>query len=91
MSLAKYSNRASRRNTQYSYLGFTQPLREMRETNNLSAICEPIWTMWDHQHLTTPYASTACYGDSFTLLYVDDGRSYLAGNIPMNLNGLLRR
>jgi hypothetical protein len=31
--------------------------------------------MWDSQHLTTLWASTACYGDSFTFLYVDDVRT----------------
>jgi hypothetical protein len=28
--------------------------------------------MWDPQHLTTLYASTACYGDSFTYCSVDN-------------------
>jgi hypothetical protein len=38
------------------------------EADNLTAIYERIfWTMWNPQHLTTVYASTACYGDSFTL------------------------
>jgi hypothetical protein len=42
--------------------------RPMRKADNLDAISEPIvWTMWDPQHLTTLQASTACYGDSFTL------------------------
>jgi hypothetical protein len=31
--------------------------------------------MWDPQHLTTLWTSTACYGDSLTLLYVDDVRA----------------
>jgi hypothetical protein len=43
--------------------------RPERKANNLTVICEPIvYTMWDPQHLTTLYASTACYGDSFTFL-----------------------
>jgi hypothetical protein len=36
--------------------------RPVRRTGNLTAICEP---MRDPQDLTTLYASTACYGDSF--------------------------
>jgi hypothetical protein len=41
----------------------------VRRADNLAAICEPtIWTVWDPYHLTTLKASTACYGDSFTLL-----------------------
>jgi hypothetical protein len=31
--------------------------------------------MWGPSYLTTLYASTACYRDSFTLLYVDDVRT----------------
>jgi hypothetical protein len=59
-------------------LGSTQPLTEMstgnipgsngrpaRKAVNLTAICEP-------QHLTTLWASTACYRDTFTLyLYIN--------------------
>jgi hypothetical protein len=54
--------------------------------------------MWDPQHLTTLYTFTACYGDSFTLLYftllytkaivwcrVQD-RSYNAGTIRTRVN-----
>jgi hypothetical protein len=42
--------------------------RPVRGADNLTTICEPIiWTMWDPQHLATLSASTACYGDSFTL------------------------
>jgi hypothetical protein len=38
------------------------------KANNLAAICElTIYTMWDPQHLTTLYAFSACYWDSFTL------------------------
>jgi hypothetical protein len=63
-------------------LGSTQPLMEMstrklprgkmrpaREADYLTAICEPIvYKMWEPQHLTTLWASTACYRDSFTFL-----------------------
>jgi hypothetical protein len=37
------------------------------EANALTANFEPInWTTWHSLHLTTLYASTACYRDSFT-------------------------
>jgi hypothetical protein len=40
-------------------------------------IGEPILQqMWDAQHETTLWAPTACYGDSFTFLYVDDIRPW---------------
>jgi hypothetical protein len=43
-------------------------MRGVRRADNLTVICESIvWTMWDPLHLTTLWASTACYGDSFTL------------------------
>jgi hypothetical protein len=61
-------------------LGSTQPLTEMstrnlpegkrrpaRGTDNLTAICEPIvYKMWEPRRLTTLWAFTACYRDSFT-------------------------
>jgi hypothetical protein len=61
-------------------LGSTQPLIEMsgrnlpgrkgrpvREANKLTAICEPIvYEMWEPRRLTSPWASTVCYKDSFT-------------------------
>jgi hypothetical protein len=64
-------------------LGSTQPLTGMSTRNlpggkgqpthgadNLTAICEPIvQKMWEPQHLTTLWAFTACYRDSFTFLY----------------------
>jgi hypothetical protein len=70
-------------------LGSNQPLRETttknllggkgrsaRKAGNFTAICEPIvWKMWEPRRLTTVWASTACYGDSFTLplpLYFHD-------------------
>jgi hypothetical protein len=59
----------------------TQPLTEVstrnilggkgqlaRKADNLTAIYEPIVKkMLEPQHLTTLWASTACYRDSFTL------------------------
>jgi hypothetical protein len=61
-------------------LGSTQPLTEMstgnipggkgrpaRKADNLTAICEPIvYKIWEPQHLTTLWASTASYMDTFT-------------------------
>jgi hypothetical protein len=60
--------------------GSTQPLTEMSTRNlpggeerpahradNLTAFCEPIvQKMWAPRRLTTLWASTACYWDSFT-------------------------
>jgi hypothetical protein len=62
-------------------LGSTQPLTEMSTRNipggewqlalkadNLTAICEPmVYKMWEPQHLTALWVSTACYRDTFTL------------------------
>jgi hypothetical protein len=46
-------------------------MRPVAKAYNLNAICEPIvLTMWNFQHLTTLYSSTACYGDSFTLICI---------------------
>jgi hypothetical protein len=37
---------------------------------DLTAICEPIvYKMWEPRRLTTLWASTACYRDSFTFYY----------------------
>jgi hypothetical protein len=61
-------------------LGSTQPLTEMntrnlpggkgrpaRKADNLKAVCEPIfYKMSEPRRLTTLWASTACYRDSFT-------------------------
>jgi hypothetical protein len=61
-------------------LGSTRPLTEMstrnihggkgrpaRKADNLTAFCEPIvYKMWEPRRLTTLWASTACYRDSFT-------------------------
>jgi hypothetical protein len=63
--------------------GSTQPLTEMstknlpggkewpgRKADNLTAICEPIVKiMWEPRRLTTLWASTACYRDSFTFTF----------------------
>jgi hypothetical protein len=65
-------------------LGSTQPLTEMSTRNipggkgqpahkadNLTAIYEPIvQKKWEPQHLTTLWASTTCYRDTFTLPYL---------------------
>jgi hypothetical protein len=64
-------------------LGSTQPLTEMstrnlpggkgrpaREPDNLTAICETtVYKMWEPRRLTTLWAFTACYRDSFTFLF----------------------
>jgi hypothetical protein len=43
--------------------------RPVLRADDLIAICEPIvYTMRDPQHLTTLYASTASYRDSFIFL-----------------------
>jgi hypothetical protein len=66
-------------------LGSTQPLTEMSTKNllrgkwqpaskvdNLTAICEPtVQKIWEPRRLTTLWASTACYRDSFTL-YIEN-------------------
>jgi hypothetical protein len=63
--------------------GSIQPLTEMsirnlpgvkerpaRKADNLTAICEPIlYKMWDPRRLTTLWASTAWYRDSFTFFF----------------------
>jgi hypothetical protein len=59
-------------------LGSTQPLTEMSTWNlpagkgrparkaGLTAICEPtVYKMWEPRRLTTLWASTACYRDTF--------------------------
>jgi hypothetical protein len=61
----------------------TQPLTEMsdknipggegrpaRKSDNLTAICEPIvYKMWEPQHLTALWVSTARYRDTFTFIW----------------------
>jgi hypothetical protein len=45
--------------------------RLANKAENLIAIYEPIVKkMWEPQHLTTLWASTGCYRDTFTLLLV---------------------
>jgi hypothetical protein len=65
-------------------LGSTQPLTEMstmnipggegrptRKADNLTAICEPIvYKMWEPQHLTALWVSTARYRNTFTFTYL---------------------
>jgi hypothetical protein len=65
-------------------LGSTQPVTEMstrnvpggkersaRKADNLTAICEPIvYKMWEPRRLTTLWAFTACYRDSFTCIFL---------------------
>jgi hypothetical protein len=42
--------------------------RPVCKADNICAIYEPnVYKLWDPKHLTTLQASTACYGDSFTL------------------------
>jgi hypothetical protein len=69
-------------------LGSTQPLTEMSTRNlpevkrrpahkadSLTAICEPIvWKMWEPRRLTTLWAFTAWYRDSFLPSYNVNGR-----------------
>jgi hypothetical protein len=63
-------------------LGLTQPPTEIStrnlpegkgrpvcKTDNFTAICEPIVKkMWEPRRLTTLWATTACYRDSFTFV-----------------------
>jgi hypothetical protein len=65
-------------------LGSTQPLTEIstrnlfgdkerpaRKADNLTAIHEQIvWKMWEPRRLTTLWASTASYRDSFTFIII---------------------
>jgi hypothetical protein len=65
-------------------LGSTHPLTEMstrnlpggkgwlaRGADNLTAICQPIvYKMWEPQRLTSLWAFTACYRDSFIFFYL---------------------
>jgi hypothetical protein len=44
--------------------------RRAREADNLTAICEPIvQKMWEPRRLTTLWASTARYSDTFIFIY----------------------
>jgi hypothetical protein len=43
--------------------------RPARKSDNLTVNCEPVfYKMWEPRRLTTLWASTACYEDSFTFL-----------------------
>jgi hypothetical protein len=53
--------------------------RPERKGDNLTAICEPIdYKMWKPRRLTTLWASTACYRDSFTFFLPS-----LGTNLPL--------
>jgi hypothetical protein len=46
-------------------------VRPAHTADNFTAICElTVYTVWDPQHLTTMYTSTACYGNSFTFFTI---------------------
>jgi hypothetical protein len=66
--MALGSTQASNRNEyQESPWGKRQPARE---ADDLTAICEPIvWKMWEPRRLTTLWAFTACYRDSFIFFF----------------------
>jgi hypothetical protein len=87
-------------------LGSTQPLTEMstrnfpgdkvwsaRKVDNLTAICEPIvYKMWEPRRLTTLWALTAYYMDSFTfylfLTLIYDTRRSEIGNPEKKQDGI---
>jgi hypothetical protein len=51
--------------------------RPARKTDNLTAICETIvLKMWEPRRLTTLWASTACYRDSFYLHVLEVSKDY---------------
>jgi hypothetical protein len=46
--------------------------RLVRKANNLTVICEPtVYKIWEPRRLTTLWASTACYTDSFNFTFID--------------------
>jgi hypothetical protein len=56
--------------------------RPVCKTDNLTAICEPNdYKMRDSRYLISLKASTACYGDSFTLFYF--GQVYNRFNLQL--------
>jgi hypothetical protein len=78
-------------------LGSTQPLtgmctrnlpggkrRPVRKADNLTAICEPtVYKMWKPRLLTTLWAFTVCYRDSFTFLrLLSQHCTFLGTSIP---------
>jgi hypothetical protein len=53
-----------------------------RKADNLTAICEPIvQKMWEPGRLTTLWAFTACYRDSFTLYLTSLALSRLISDV----------
>jgi hypothetical protein len=74
----------------------TQPLIEMntrnilggkgrpaRKADILTAIYEPIvWIMWEPQHLTILWASTACSRDTFTLFFLSVNITFVCTGKP---------
>jgi hypothetical protein len=80
-------------------LGSTQHLTEMSTTNiyggegrparkadNLTAICEPIvYKMWEPQHLTALWVSTARYRDTFTFtsIYIHNVLVMIGITLPL--------
>jgi hypothetical protein len=49
--------------------------------DSLTAICEPVvQKMWDPQRLTTLWAFTACYRDSFSLSFYKPKMYYASPN-----------
>jgi hypothetical protein len=58
----------SNRSRQIMFLG--SRARPEHRADDAAAICEPVvWTLWDPQHLTTLWTSTACYGLGVTFVY----------------------
>jgi hypothetical protein len=56
----------------------------------LTDICEPkFWKKWDPRRLTTLWASTACYWDSFPFIIIIIAGASTSHN-PMDLEGLLQ-
>jgi hypothetical protein len=56
---------------EYSWNVLRDKRRSARKADNLIAIYEPIvFKMWEPQHLTTLWVSTACYRDTFTYFYL---------------------
>jgi hypothetical protein len=73
-------NSASNRNEyQESSWGKGWPVHK---ADNLTTIFELIvYKMWEPRHLTTLWASMACYRDSLTFFYPEDGCGWFLQNI----------
>jgi hypothetical protein len=82
-------------------LVFTQPLTEMsiknlpgskgrpsrKNADNLTAISEPIvYKMWELQHLTTLWSSTACYTDCFVFTFFFTYLTNMFNDLSYQLN-----